>query len=49
MEGFYYKGGYGIYVLRHLKEWMAWDIDKWFQFISYTIKEPNINFTAPGF
>ena len=37
MEHFNYKGGYGVYVLRHLNEELVWAIDKQFQLISIYI------------
>ena len=34
MEYFSHKSDCGLHVLRHLKEELAWTIDKWLQFIS---------------
>ena len=34
MECFSYKGGCGVHVSRHMKEWLAWAIDKLLWYIS---------------
>ena len=43
MKQFSYKGRYGVHISRHLKEELAWAIDKQLQVInnkmSYTTKE----------